>query len=195
MNRVWEVPLPSGLELINSNQRLHHHQRARLTRGIREEALIASLAARVPVLGEVFVIGYVHPRSRRKFDPANLYPSFKAAVDGALVDAGVVPDDDAVHLSGPHMLPADPVPGGQLRLVVTPWSRCLCGHDRMEHIGPCWRPGCGCGEWRDHPGTGTPVPDESEKEAPVCGCGHPTSGHAGGSGACPRPGCGCKYVH
>src|SRR5690606_40365077 len=88
VNRVWEVPLPSGLELINSNQRLHHHQRARLTRGIREEALIASLAARVPVLGEVFVIGYVHPRSRRKFDPANLYPSFKAAVDGALVDTG-----------------------------------------------------------------------------------------------------------
>lgn len=150
---VWEIALPAGLKLLNANQRPHHQQRARLTRAIRHEALVASLAARVPELGEVFVLGYVHPKSRRRFDPANLYPSFKPFIDGALVDAGVVPDDDAVHLSGPHMLPARRVKGGQLRLVVAPLARCACGHDRMEHIGSCWRPGCGCTTWRGAPGT------------------------------------------
>ncbi|MBB6172253.1 crossover junction endodeoxyribonuclease RusA [Nocardiopsis mwathae] len=144
---VWEIELPAGLPLLNSNQRLHHHPRARATRRLRHEAMIASLAARVPYLGEAFVLGYVHPAANRRFDSANFYPSFKAAVDGALVDAGVVPDDDHLHVSGPHMYPAHKIPGGQLRLIVMASRRCRCGHDETEHIGEdgrCVRPGCGC---------------------------------------------------
>ena len=53
-------------------------------------------------------------------DPANAYPAVKALIDG-LVDAGVLPDDDAAHLDGPDMRLGDPdprLPTGHHRLTV-----------------------------------------------------------------------------
>lgn len=41
------------------------------------------------------------PRAGR-YDPGNLYPCLKWAVDG-LIDYGLLPDDDWVHLDGPHL--------------------------------------------------------------------------------------------
>lgn len=39
---------------------------------------------------------------RGRYDPGNLYPVGKAAVDG-LVDSGILVDDDWKHLDGPDM--------------------------------------------------------------------------------------------
>lgn len=122
------IPLPPGLTLLNSNQRLHHHDKRRITAKLRasameavaeQPALMAALAAAKP--GPLFarghILGMLHPPTGRRADPANWYPSFKAAVDG-LVDAGLFEDDDHTRVVGPDMRLGSVVKGGQLVLVV-----------------------------------------------------------------------------
>lgn len=124
--RRFTITLPAGLTLINSNQRLHYRQKAERTARIRTAAmeavtedrtLMAALATAKPgpLMHRAHILGVVHPISRRRADPANLYPSFKAAVDG-LVDAGVLEDDDHTHVLGPDMRLGHVVRGGQLVL-------------------------------------------------------------------------------
>ncbi|WP_394425502.1 RusA family crossover junction endodeoxyribonuclease [Streptomyces sp. SGAir0957] len=126
--RTFTLTLPRGLKLLNANQRVHHRVRADLTHEIRSAAhtacsenehMRAALAAANPhpVLQQAYILGVLHPGSRRRIDPANFYPSFKAAVDG-LVDAGVLEDDDHTHVVGPDMRIGPIVKGGQLTLVI-----------------------------------------------------------------------------
>ncbi|MFF4412147.1 hypothetical protein ACFYY8_06410 [Streptosporangium sp. NPDC001559] len=115
--RTWTITLPAGLPLLNANNRLHHAPKARLTAAIRAAGKQATEAAGVPKLARAHVFGILHPATRGRRDPANWYPSFKAAIDG-LVDAGVLVDDDDTHLVGPDMRLGDVVRGGQLRLLV-----------------------------------------------------------------------------
>lgn len=68
-----------------------------------------------PVLQHAYILGVLHPPSRRRADPANWYGSFKAAVDG-LVDAGVLEDDDHTRVVGPDMRMGPVVKGGQIAL-------------------------------------------------------------------------------
>lgn len=127
-SRHWILNLPPGLKLLNANQRPHHHLKAKLTSAIRNAAMSACsedpamraalvLAADQPLLQHAYILGVLHPPSRRRADPANWYPSFKAAVDG-LVDAGVLEDDDHTHVVGPDMRIGPIVKGGQLTLVI-----------------------------------------------------------------------------
>ncbi|MBG0830545.1 hypothetical protein HS041_22545 [Planomonospora sp. ID67723] len=102
---------------MNANQRLHHRVRAKFTKLLREAGRDAAIEAGVPALTRAHIYGYLHPSDRRRRDPGNLYPSFKAVIDG-FVDAGVLPDDDDKHLVGPDMRLSDVVKGGQLRLLV-----------------------------------------------------------------------------
>jgi hypothetical protein len=123
------IPLPAGLKLINSNQRLHEQARARLTKKIRNAAMEAvsecpalmdALAAAKPdpLFQRAHILGVFHPATNgRRRDPANWYGSFKAAVDG-LVDAGLFEDDDHTRVVGPDMRLGHVVKGGQLVLVV-----------------------------------------------------------------------------
>ncbi|WIC88848.1 RusA-like resolvase [Streptomyces phage OnionKnight] len=122
------IALPAGLKLLNSNQRLHHHDRRRITAKLRAAAmeavadspsLMEALAAAKPgpLFQRAHVLGVIHPGTHRRADPANLYPSFKAAVDG-IVDAGLLEDDDHTRLLGPDMRLGPVVKGGQLVLVV-----------------------------------------------------------------------------
>lgn len=124
--RRFTVALPAGLTLINSNQRLHFRERAKRTARIRAAAmeavsetpaLMAALATAKPdvLFQRAHILGVIHPGSRRRADPANLYPAFKAAVDG-LVDAGVLEDDDHTHVLGPDMRLGAVVKGAQLVL-------------------------------------------------------------------------------
>lgn len=126
--RLFTLALPPGLKLLNANQRPYHRVRADLTRAIRTAAMNACsenpvmraalvTAGQEPLLQRAYVLGVLHPPSRRRIDPANFYPSFKAAVDG-LVDAGVLEDDDHTRLVGPDMRIAPVVKGGQLTLVI-----------------------------------------------------------------------------
>lgn len=124
--RNYILALPPGITLLNANQRVHHRVRAERTATIRSAAREACLthpklradlatAGQAPVLPHAWILGVIHPGSRRRLDPANLYPSFKAAVDG-VVEAGVLEDDDHLHLLGPDMRLGDVVRGGRLVL-------------------------------------------------------------------------------
>jgi len=124
------VKLPAGLDLLNSNQRLGRHERIRYTREIRtaagwtalgQPALRAALGAAkpAPLYQRIHVHGIVHPAKPCHFDPANWYPSFKAAIDG-LVDVRLIEDDDHTRVAGPDMRPGAPVEGGQIELHIRP---------------------------------------------------------------------------
>ena len=107
------------MELLNSNDRDGHWaRRKRITEALREAAGWAARAERIPRLKRAYVLGVYEPPDRRRRDPANLYPSFKACVDG-LVDARVLPDDDAAHLDGPDMRLGAVCRRGRLVLHVT----------------------------------------------------------------------------
>ncbi|MEV4438215.1 hypothetical protein AB0K09_04220 [Streptomyces sp. NPDC049577] len=124
--RVFLVVLPAGLRLLNANERAHYRRRAEITKALRDAAmeavgdhqtLMLALAAAKPgpLFQRAHVLGVLHPPTRGRRDPANWYPSFKAAVDG-LVDAGVLEDDDHTHLLGPDMRIGSLVKGGQIAL-------------------------------------------------------------------------------
>jgi hypothetical protein len=124
--RRFTITLPPGMFLLNENQKLHHRVRSGHVKELRsaamrecseDAAMRAALAAAgdQPVLEHAYILGVVHPGSRRRLDPANLYPSFKAAIDG-LVDAGVLEDDDHTRVVGPDMRIGPVVKGGQIVL-------------------------------------------------------------------------------
>ncbi|MFI1100225.1 hypothetical protein [Streptomyces melanogenes] len=111
--RRFRVAMPPRLLLLNSNQRLHHHRRADITKVLRRAAWTAS--RRIPHLERAHIIGVLHPEDRQRRDPANWYPSFKACVDG-LVDQGVLDDDDHTHVVGPDMRMGHVVEGARIVL-------------------------------------------------------------------------------
>lgn len=140
--RTFTVVLPAGLRLLNANQPLHHHDKRRLTRDLRAAAMEAvsdspslmdalAAASPGPLFQRVHILGIVRPATRRRADPANWYPSFKACVDG-LVDAGVVEDDDHTRVVGPDMRIGSVVKGGQLVLLL----RELAPGEQWPDLGP-----------------------------------------------------------
>ena|SRR5215475_3228707 len=116
--RLWIIALPAGIELLNSNDRDGHWaRRKRVTENLRITTGWLARSARMPALQRAHVVAVYEPPDRRRRDPANLYPSFKACVDG-LVDAGVLPDDDSAHLDGPDARIGTVCPGGRIVLHV-----------------------------------------------------------------------------
>lgn len=124
----YVIALHAGLELINSNESQQRHRRARIVKAIRgaaheavseNPALMQALADAKPgpLFQRAHILGILHPATNGRRDPANWYPSFKAAVDG-LVDAGLLDDDDHTRVAGPDMRLGDKVKGGQIVLVV-----------------------------------------------------------------------------
>lgn len=85
-------------QLLTANQRLHYQPRRERTAywRTRAAALVVPRFATARI-----VVTFAFPDRRRR-DVANLYPTAKAIVDG-LVDAGLLPDDNDQHLTGPDL--------------------------------------------------------------------------------------------
>jgi hypothetical protein len=116
--RVYTIELPAGMRLLTANDRVHWTTRRRVTSELRHAAQLLAAKAKIPSLGRIHITGILRPHDRRRRDPANWYPSFKACVDG-LVDAGVIEDDDHTRVVGPDMrISSVRVPGGQLVLEI-----------------------------------------------------------------------------
>lgn len=118
--RSWTIEMPAGMELLNANDRTGHWgRRQRLTEALRYTAGWLAKGQRIPRLGRAHIMGYYEPPDRRKRDPSNYLPSFKACIDGMVRDAKILPDDDAAHVDGPDMRLGPVCPKGRLVLVIT----------------------------------------------------------------------------
>ncbi|MGH3099292.1 MAG: hypothetical protein ACRDMV_25205 [Streptosporangiales bacterium] len=109
------------MPLLSANGRHHWAHRHRITRQLRDTTRWLARARHIPHLQRAHIVAVYQPPDRRRRDPANLYPAVKACVDG-LVDAHVIPDDDAAHLDGPDMRLAHITRGGRLTLHITELS-------------------------------------------------------------------------
>lgn len=99
--RIASVLVPQST-VLTSNQRQHWTVSSPSTKALR--MLGRNLGARCldPVSGLVAIDVHVWKPTRVRYDPANLYPTAKALVDG-LRDAGILAEDDWRHVDGPHL--------------------------------------------------------------------------------------------
>jgi len=103
MSRESVLTIEAPAIFINSNQRLHRQQVAKLTAAWRSAGRAAVTSMRwEPYAGPVHIFAHVWKPRAGRYDPNNLWPTVKAAVDG-LVDAGFLADDDHKHVIGPDM--------------------------------------------------------------------------------------------
>lgn len=95
---AWTVDLPDLDPLSLNARQAHWAQRHRNVRVWREATGWAVKAARVPRLAQAIVTLHVTPPDRRRRDRHNLHATLKPILD-ALIDAGVIADDDPEHLA------------------------------------------------------------------------------------------------
>lgn len=94
---------------LSANARVHDQVRAAVVRAWRADTVGIDALANVPHMQRIRVITAYHKRTANRYDPANLYPVGKAIVD-ALVDVGIVVDDDHEHVVGPDPRHGKPRP-------------------------------------------------------------------------------------
>ncbi|MFJ2722601.1 hypothetical protein [Streptomyces sp. NPDC087437] len=91
----------------------------------------ADTPARIPGLERIYICGVYSPAKRRVRDPANWYPSFKAAIDGLtdkkrkgqVLTVGVLSDDSDEHVVGPVMRLGDVVTRSHITMLIWDLTR------------------------------------------------------------------------
>ncbi|MEV6024055.1 hypothetical protein [Streptomyces sp. NPDC052036] len=114
----------------------------------------ADTPARIPRLERISIRGVYSPATRRVRDPANWYPSCKAAVDGLtdkkrkgqVLTVGVLSDDSDEHVVGPDMRLGDVVtrPHVTMLIRVTRQAGAAAGEAPMPGARPPPAPAKGC---------------------------------------------------
>lgn len=95
------ITVPRAL-ILSANGRVHWRTRHRNTKQLRLLGLAHGRRDLTPTTQRVKIdVDVWKPRAGR-YDPANLYPTVKALVDG-ITDAGIWEDDDHAHVDGPHL--------------------------------------------------------------------------------------------
>lgn len=92
--------VPKADEWLNSNMRLHRIVKANRVKAWRGAAAEAVPAGWPAFDGPVRIVAEVWKNRRGRYDPNNLNTTTKACVDG-FVDAGLLKDDDWLHVIGP----------------------------------------------------------------------------------------------
>lgn len=107
--------------LVSANQRIHHHQRAKVCRYWREKTgALTHLAGASTGHDQLHITIHVRYPTNHRRDVGNLYPFVaKPLVDG-LVDAGALDDDDDHHVLGPDLRRDYPNGPHRIRIHVTP---------------------------------------------------------------------------
>jgi len=86
---------------MSANDRPNRWAKAAQTRVWRAQAHSAAINAHAPELhGLVRITATVHIADKRRREVSNLFPMFKACIDG-FVDAGILADDSDAHVIGP----------------------------------------------------------------------------------------------
>lgn len=90
-------------DTIGLNTREHWAPKAKKTKVIR---LMGNLTARGRrPMHRAFLVARIGWPDRRQRDAHNLMPTLKAAIDGIVTDARLLPDDNDLHLVGPALEP------------------------------------------------------------------------------------------
>lgn len=118
--RILRIEMPPGLPLLNANDRIHYRERAKKTEKLRSEAFRIATGSLMS-FGKVRIRCIYRAPDNRRRDVANLYPSFKAAIDGA-TSAGVLPDDNDKYVKSVELLRGENLPKGQLILEFIEWE-------------------------------------------------------------------------
>lgn len=116
LNLVVPIAVPAAeVANLNDARREHWAVKSRKANALRARGRLAMRLMGSPVLPAAHCVVHVFYPDHRKRDVANLAPTAKALVDG-MVSAGLLPDDDDAHLSGPHLvhLHEDVTPPGAL---------------------------------------------------------------------------------
>ena len=84
---------------VTSNSRLHHYEKAKRVKILRETGAIQARAQKISHYAQPvqLMIGIGYPTAARS-DPSNSEPTVKGLVDG-MTDAGVFKDDDSEHVT------------------------------------------------------------------------------------------------
>lgn len=100
---VWEAVIRlAASDVLNLNDREHWRLKANKSKYIRQLAEQIARASRAPHLKRALLTVEIAFPDRKRRDSHNWMATVKPIVDG-LVDAGVLPDDDAEHLLGPDL--------------------------------------------------------------------------------------------
>nr|WP_315501281.1 hypothetical protein [Actinomyces oris] len=100
---TWEAVIRlAASDVLNLNDRTHWSRAASKRRTTRLLAEQTARVSRAPRLERARLVVEISFPDRRRRDPHNYMATVKPIVDG-LVDAGVLPDDDAKHLLGPDL--------------------------------------------------------------------------------------------
>ena len=98
---TYTITVPKIGKYMNANDRPNRWAKAAQTKAWR---LVASNEAHRSgagtMLGLVRITATVHIADKRRREVSNLFPTFKACIDG-FVDAGVLADDSDAHVVGP----------------------------------------------------------------------------------------------
>ena len=98
---TYTITVPKIAKYMNANDRPNRWAKAAQTKAWR---LVASNEAHRSgagtMLGLVRITATVHIADKRRREVSNLFPTFKACIDG-FVDAGVLADDSDAHVIGP----------------------------------------------------------------------------------------------
>jgi len=119
--RTWAIGLPAGMRLLSLNGRYHWAEKGRITRDLRAAACALARQAKIPPLGRARVtVEYQPPLVTRRRDLDNVATaSGKPAIDGALRDSRVLPDDSPEYLTEVTYRIGEPFPKGRLVLFIT----------------------------------------------------------------------------
>jgi crossover junction endodeoxyribonuclease RusA len=114
----WEIVDKVRPWTTNAERTWHYHKRAQVVREARERFGWEIRAAGVPRLRRIVVEAQPLAKDRRwRPDIAACYPTVKAGID-ALVDVGVIPDDNPDHVVKLTFWPVDVCGVDGLRLIV-----------------------------------------------------------------------------
>lgn len=121
MNAV-RIDLPWDRPPLSLNDRGSHWAvKARKVAEVRQATAWLVRQARLGRFERVRIELHYQPKTRRGRDSDNLAATYKACVDGAVGDAGLVPDDTDVHVERGWPVIHEPVAGepGRLWLVIS----------------------------------------------------------------------------
>jgi len=99
---TYTITVPKIGAYMNANDRPNRWAKAAQTKVWRAAAYSAiRIQGDAPILeGLVRITATVHIADKRRREVSNLFPTFKACIDG-FVDAGILADDSDAHVVGP----------------------------------------------------------------------------------------------